>query len=128
MGQPLIAGFVVTGSAPMQVLVRGIGPTLTGYGVTGALAAPSLSLYNGAGTLIAQNQTWGTPVGVSGGPPAASAATIAAEAAAAGAFALPAGSADSTVLVTLAPGAYTVVIGGVGAATGVALAEVYQAP
>jgi hypothetical protein len=67
-------------------------------------------------------------VSVSGGPTPASAATIAAEAAAAGAFALPTGSADSTVLVTLAPGAYTVVVSGVGAAGGTALAEIYQAP
>jgi hypothetical protein len=127
-GQPLIAGFVVTGSAPMQVLVRGVGPTLTTYGVTGALTAPFLSLYNGAGTLIAQNQSWGTPVSVSGGLPAASAAAIAAEAGVAGAFALPTGSADSAVLVTLVPGAYTVVVSGVGTAAGVVLAEVYQTP
>jgi len=41
-------------------------------------------------------------------------------------FALPAGSADSAEIVNLSPGSYTVEVAGVGATTGVALAEIYE--
>src|SRR6185503_8228620 len=34
----LIGGFVVTGNAPKKLLVRGIGPGLTAFGVASALA------------------------------------------------------------------------------------------
>ena len=33
----LIGGFSVTGNSPKKVLVRGVGPGLTAYGVSGAL-------------------------------------------------------------------------------------------
>jgi hypothetical protein len=46
----------------------------------------------------------------------------------AGAFPLPANSRDAALVIALAPGNYTVVITGVGGATGVALAEVYELP
>src|SRR5205807_2195899 len=46
-----IAGFIVTGTAPKQVVVRGLGPTLTNYNVTGVLADPTLKLFDGSGTL-----------------------------------------------------------------------------
>jgi hypothetical protein len=124
----LILGFVLTGNQPAQVLVRGDGPALAGFGLTGALASPSLGLYNASGALIAQNVSWGTPVSISGYPAAANATLIASAASSVGAFQLAAGSNDSAVLVTLAPGAYTAVVGGVGAATGVALVEIYQVP
>jgi len=55
-------------------------------------------------------------------------AEIAAAAARAGAFALPAGSRDAAVLAVLEPGAYTVQVSGPGAATGVALLEIYDVP
>jgi hypothetical protein len=124
----LILGFVLKGSEPAQVLVRGDGPALTNYGLMGALASPSLALYDGNGNLIAQNERWGTPVSVGGYSAAANALSIASAAVAAGAFPLTAGSNDSAVLVTLTPGAYTAVVSGVGAATGVALVEIYRMP
>jgi hypothetical protein len=43
-----------------------------------------------------------------------------------GAFALPAGSADSALLVTLPSGSYTVEVAGTNNSTGVALVEVYE--
>ena len=45
-----------------------------------------------------------------------------------GAFAPPAGTADSAAVVNLSPGAYTLQISGVNSTTGVALAEVYEVP
>ena len=125
---PLVAGFVVTGSSPMRLLVRGVGPALAAFGVNGALSNPLLNLYDNQGNLIAQNDNWGTPVTVSAGQPAASAAVIAAAEAEAGAFTLPTGSSDAAIVVTLPPGAYTAQVSGVGTASGVGLVEIYQAP
>jgi len=114
--QVAIAGFVIGGDQPKRVLIRAVGPALTQFGVAGALAAPKLDLYRGS-TVIATNAAWGT---------AANATDIAAAAAGAGAFAFGAGSADSAVLTTLAPGAYTAIASSANGATGVALVEVYD--
>jgi hypothetical protein len=43
-----------------------------------------------------------------------------------GAFALPAGSADAAILVTLQPGAYTVQVSSGDGSSGLALVEVYD--
>ena len=53
-GDILIAGFIVAGEEPKQVLIRAIGPSLAGFGVTGALADTQLQLFNG-NTLVATN-------------------------------------------------------------------------
>lgn len=109
----LIAGFVVGGNSPKQVLVRAIGPSLTAFGVTGALADPLLELYNG-NTRIASNDNW------SGDSAVQTAANLA------GAFPLGTASFDSAVVMTLAPGSYTAQVSGVGGRTGVALVELYD--
>ena len=59
-GNIIIPGFVISGSGTDQLLVRADGPSLTQFGVSGVLAQPSLSVYNGAGTVIASNTGWGT--------------------------------------------------------------------
>jgi hypothetical protein len=46
----------------------------------------------------------------------------------AGAFALTAGSADSAMVITLPPGAYTAEVSGADGGTGVALVEIYELP
>jgi hypothetical protein len=115
----LIHGFVVGGTAPSRVLVRGIGPGLTAFGVGGALATPVLTVYDVNGAIVATNTGWTTSV---------DAAAMTSDAVQVGAFALGAGSADSEVLVSLNPGSYTATVTGVGGATGTALVEVYQLP
>ncbi len=118
--EALIAGFVVSGSEPKRLLIRGVGPTLASFGVTGALADPQLALFRqGAATALLGNDNWSATT---------AAAELAAAAARAGSFALPAGSRDAALLAVLPPGAYTVQVSGVGAATGVALLEIYDAP
>jgi DNA/RNA endonuclease G (NUC1) len=123
----LIAGFVVTGNSPKRILIRGAGPALAAYGVTGTLADPFLRVYS-SGTVVAQNDNWETPSAVTTGQSTASAADLAAAAVQTGAFALTAGSKDAALMVTLAPGAYTVQVSGAGATTGIALVEVYEIP
>jgi YD repeat-containing protein len=124
----LIGGFVIDGNSPETVLIRGLGPGLGQFGVTGTLAAPLLSIYDSNGNVLAKNQSWGTPLTVSQGQTAANAPTIAAAAASVGAFSLAAGSSDSALIVNLAPGAYTAQISGVNGAVGSAMIEIYELP
>ena len=114
----LIGGFVISGTIPKRVLVRGVGPGLVQFGLPGALARPQLLLYKGA-NVIAQNTGWTT---------SSDATAIAAAAVQTGAFALAAGSLDSALLISLEPGNYTAQVVGVGNTTGVALVEIYDVP
>ena len=114
-GNILIAGFVVGGKGPKQVLLRGIGPTLGQFGVAGALMQPTLSLVASGGSVLETNSAWG------GG------ATLSEVFTQVGAFALPAASADAAMLATLGAGGYTAELGGLSATTGVGLAEIYDA-
>lgn len=116
--QILIPGFAVAGPSPKRMLIRAAGPALAGFGVTGFLADPSLSVHDQSGTAIAANDDWSR---------ASNVAEIATIATRVGAFAFESGSRDAAVLVTLSPGAYTVQTRGANDGTGVALVEVYDA-
>lgn len=122
----LIGGFVVTGNSPKKLLIRGIGPGLTQFGLTGVLADPQLKVYNDKGVLLARNDNWGTAQPINSSQVLASGADVAAAAKANGAFALTTGSADAALVTTFAPGAYTVHVSGVNDTTGIALVEIYE--
>ena len=104
----LIGGFVVRGTQPVQVLVRATGPSLSAFGVTGALADTTLDVYSGQ-TLMGSNDDWRST------QQAAISATGLA----------PLNDRESAVLLTVPPGSYTMVVRGKGAATGVGLVETY---
>ena len=53
-----IGGFIITGTAPKQVLLRGIGPSLTAFGVPNALADPVLELHGPPGFPTIINDNW----------------------------------------------------------------------
>jgi hypothetical protein len=110
---PLITGFVIGGTGSKRVLVRAVGPALSGFGVQGALADPKLRLFNAAGAMLAENDNW------TGSDTAATFTQV-------GAFGLSDGSKDAALVTTLEPGAYTVHVMD-GGGTGVVLAEVYDA-
>jgi hypothetical protein len=112
----LIAGFVIDG--PTSLLIRGVGPTLADYGVTGVLADPVVQIYCG-NQLLAQGNDSSIASDASG---------IMAWAQSLSAFALPDGSKDAVLLVTLPAGVYSALIKGQDGGTGVALAEVYLLP
>jgi hypothetical protein len=114
----LIPGFFVGGTGPKNVLVRAVGPALIQFGVGGALLAPRLSLFDDRQQAIASNTGWAT---------AANAADVRRAAERVGAFALPDDSADSALLISLPPGAYTAQAAGANNGTGVALVEIYDA-
>jgi hypothetical protein len=117
--QTLIVGVTIGGGAAggtKNVLIRGVGPTLGTFGVTGVLADPKLDVFSSLSpTAIATNDNWdatATPLAVQTG---------------AGAFAIAPGSKDAAFLGANVPtGGYTVQITGVGGTTGIALAEVYD--
>lgn len=111
----LIGGFVVTGTNPRRMLIRAVGPSLTGYGVADALADPVLQIVQRT-TVLYQNDDWGQ------GPDAAAVRTTAATV---GAFPLLEGGKDAALVVDLPPGVYSIVVRSKGDATGVAMAEIY---
>lgn len=105
----LIGGFVISGSVPKQVLVRAIGPTLAGAGVSGALQDPTVGLFQG-NTQIATNDDWQSASNSSQIP----------------ANLQPHDPRESAILITLAPGEYTAIASGKGGTSGVGLIEVYD--
>lgn len=115
----LIAGFTVSGSSSVRLLIRGIGPALAAFGVGGVLSDPRLEVHTvvgGGDVTVAQNDNWGADAG------------LLAAFSAVGAFALPTSSNDAALVVTLQPGSYTAQLAGANNGTGVGLIEVYQLP
>jgi hypothetical protein len=109
----LITGFVIAGVQAKPVLLRAVGPTLAGFGVSGSLSNPKLQVYDASGRLVLENDDW------TGSDTAAAFAQT-------GAFHLPAGTRDAALVAILAPGAYTVHVTSSGD-SGTALAEIYDA-
>jgi hypothetical protein len=105
-----IAGFIVVGNNAKQVVVRGLGPSLAGADVQGALSDPVLELYDSAGTLLLSNNDWQETQAQ-----ALRDVNLA-----------PTTNFESAIVTTLAPGAYTAILHGNGNATGVGLVEVYD--
>ncbi len=118
-GNILISGFAVGGagtSGNESLLIRGSGPALAAFGLSGTLPDPQLQLYNGGSALLDSNYGW------------KGSTTISNAAAAVGAFAWSSNtSLDSALLESLAAGPYSAEVLGKSGDTGVALAEVYDA-
>lgn len=114
----MIGGFVISGPAYKRMLIRAVGPTLSGFGLKDALADPVLTIYSGT-KVVATNDRWEA---------SDQAAAMATASKNAGAFALANGSEDAALFITLPPGAYTVEVKGKNGAEGIALLEVYEVP
>ena len=113
----LIGGFIVTGTDPKKVIVRGIGPSLTGSGVSGALQDPILELHGGNGALLASNDNWKTKPDGSSQQAEIEATTVA-----------PKNDLESALVQTLPANnaQYTAIVRGKGATTGIGVVEVYD--
>jgi sugar lactone lactonase YvrE len=112
----LIAGFYASGSGQKNILLRAVGPSLATLGITNYLAQPQLDLFNSSSVEIASNDGWGNS-------PA-----LAAAFASVGAFPLLTNSSDGALELSLPSGtSFTEEVSGAMGATGVALAEVYDA-
>lgn len=115
-GDAKITGFVITGDSPRNVVVRVLGPSLARFGVANALANPGLGGYRGP-EKIAENDDWATgnlnrsyPAVV---PPPSPLHLI------------PNDPREPALELSLEPGAYTIIVTGVGNSTGVVLTEVH---
>ena len=114
----MIGGFIVQGTAPTRVIIRAIGPELTQYGITNALANPRLELHNGTGALIGTNDNWQTTI--LGGIITSNQVSDIQNSGHA-----PTAVSESAIIANLQPGNYTAIVRGVNNTTGVALVEVY---
>jgi len=107
----LIGGFIISGTDSKEVIVRGLGPSLTVNGVPlpDPLADPAIDLYQGA-TLIMSNNNWKdsqeAEIEATGIPPT--------------------NDLEAAIVATLAPGSYTAILRGNDGGTGNGLVEVYD--
>jgi hypothetical protein len=104
----MIGGFIITGTQPKTVIVRGLGPSLP---VPGALADPVIEVHGSSGELLAANDNWNN---------AATRQEIIDSGLA------PVNDLESALWGIINPGAYTVVVRGKNDATGIGLFEVYD--
>lgn len=106
----VIGGFIISGQHPKKVIIRGLGPSLSDFGMGWVLANPALELHGSGGGTIATNNDWqdsqSTEIQASG--------------------LAPSDDLESAIVATLSPGAYTAVLSGETGATGVGLVEVYD--
>ncbi len=107
---------VYSGALGVPTLLRGAGPALQPYGVTGFMPNPVLNLFNVSSQLLANNDNW------------RGASDLVTAAATCGAFPFSADSNDSALQYTFYSGNYTLQLGDQGNANGVGLVEVYRVP
>ena len=108
--EAMIGGLIVQGGGAKKIIVCARGPSLKAS-IPNALANPTLELRDGAGNLVAANDDWANSPQQS----EILASTVA-----------PPSGLESAIVATLAPGAYTAILGGKDAGTGVGLVEVYD--
>ena len=107
----LIGGFMLRGVDSKSVLIRGLGPSLSVNGVPLAnrMANPTIKLMQGS-TELAQNNDWRsdqqTEIAATGLPPEF--------------------DTEAALVRTLAPGDYSVILGGADNTTGLGLVEIYD--
>ncbi|MDQ3198696.1 MAG: hypothetical protein M3Q46_05835, partial [Verrucomicrobiota bacterium] len=105
----LIGGFIITGSDPKKVILRGIGPSLAAAGVAGFLQNPHLELHDQTG-IVASNEDWKD--------------TQESDILATGIS--PTDDREAAIVTTLSPGAYTVILRQDDGGVGVGLVEAYD--
>ena len=109
----VIAGFILgSNEGDDRIVVRGLGPSLSAFGVPNPLQDPTLELRNQNGSLLRTNNDW------------ADDSAQAAEITAAGLA--PSNTKEAAIAATLAPGLYTAILAGLNDTTGIGLVEVYS--
>jgi hypothetical protein len=110
----LIGGFIITGTQPKKVIIRGIGPSLASF-FSGVLADPTLQLFQG-NTLLVSNDNWKVRDTDGTSQQAEVEATTVP----------PKNDLESAIVATLTPGAYTAVMRGKGGTSGIGVVEAYD--
>jgi hypothetical protein len=108
----MIGGFILGGNQNTGIAVRGIGTSLSQFGLSPVLDDPTLELHDGNGALLISNDDWqDDPLSAS----QLSALGLA-----------PADAAESGIYASLPPGAFTVILAGKNGGTGIGLVEIYN--
>jgi hypothetical protein len=106
----MIGGFIIQGNTSKTVLIRGLGPSLSNFGLAGLLDDPVLELRAASGALLVQNDNWkdvqrslieGTPCE-------------------------PGDDREAVIITSLPPAAYTAVLSGKNQTMGLGLLEIYD--
>jgi hypothetical protein len=122
--QGVVSGFVVaSGAQPKKLIVRAIGPSLSLFGVAGALRQPALKIFDGDGTPYEAGYVYPAVVG---GPTYES--DLAESLAKTGAFPVPSGAGDVVIMMPFKPGAYTAHVTSGDGTSGAVLLEIYEVP
>jgi N-acetylneuraminic acid mutarotase len=108
----MIGGFIIgpASGGSTTVVVRAIGPSLTNFGVSGALSDPTIELHDGNGATIAFNDNWADDANQASIPQSLK----------------PGDPHESALYRVLPPGDYTAIMRGAGNSTGIGLVEVYN--
>ena len=108
----MIGGFIIgpASGGSTAVVVRAIGPSLSNFGVSGALPDPTVELHDGNGATIAFNDNWADDANQGSIPPSLQ----------------PSDPHESALYRVLPSGDYTAVVRGTGNSTGIGLVEVYN--
>ncbi len=109
---PEIAGVIATGPGNDNVLIRALGPSLSGSGLSNPIDDPMVELRDANGALIASNNNWKD--------------TQEAEIGATGLA--PGKDLEAAILIPLPAGPYTAVLRNTHTAFGVCLVEIYHLP
>ncbi|MEY2565111.1 MAG: hypothetical protein QOH88_3304 [Verrucomicrobiota bacterium] len=117
----LIEGFIVQGPAgsTKKIIIRAIGPSLLPFGITDALANPTLVIKNESNAVIATNDDWRTTQ-IGGIITADQSQEIATSGA------TPTNDNESAIIANLAPGNYTATVAGVGRTVGTGVVDAYD--
>ena len=115
-----VAGFVLTDplgyNRPVRVLMRAIGPSLSGFGIAQPLPDPVMTLHDASGAALATVDNWGDDN---------EADALADTMAQVGAFTVSRDSLDSALVLELRPGAYTLTVADSEQRTGIVIMEIY---
>jgi hypothetical protein len=105
----LIGGFIIDGVVAKKVALRAIGPSLSAFGVSGAMSDPVLEVIDSTGAVVGSNDNWNVP------GEEVSAAGLA-----------PSDAREAALVISLEPGSYTAIVSGKGGTAGVALFDLYD--
>jgi uncharacterized repeat protein (TIGR01451 family) len=106
----MIGGFIITGKEPKAVVLRGLGPSLSKFGLTDLLLDPVLELRGNSGNLIFRNDNWKDTQ----------------QSQIQGTIYQPTDDRESVIVTTLPPTAYTAILTGKNGTTGIGAVEVYD--
>ncbi len=106
----MIGGFIINGTLPKQLWIRAVGPSLSGL-IPGTISDPTLTIFDSGGNQVYVNNDW---------------ASAQQQMIQANTIIRPGNAKESAVIINLPPGAYTVVVSGVGGVTGNGRVDIYD--